>query len=409
MSEILIWAYVVLNLYYVIKYIKKGGMSVFTPVFIVAALSLSTLLPQLTSVYFSSYYPKDAVPRLAFMMVACNWAFFLGFERVEKKQLHIKNVYDIKLDKLPLVILTFSIIGLYSMFASGDSVDGVITANLRGFSQFAYIFSLAYLCNYKKNVTVIIALCLSVYVLIHYAFFEYGSRGTSLVVFMVAFFLLAYNFSQKRKLAQTLTICFLLLGSIVSASISLFRENIIQGANVNIDYVDNFKSSFMQVEAPVVGMDIGNACLLMDYCEKHNSYDYGMIVWNGFVNNYVPKRWVGAELKYSLQTHPEYEKKIPETTYGVTTVTGYFEAFAAWGYLGFMLFFFIGYLLGQIYKRTSFSKLYLILYLYCIGNFPLCFTHNLQYIFARIEMLAIFIFPMLYYWIFKRKIRYNQL
>lgn len=182
----------------------------------------------------------------------------------------------------------------------------------------------------------------------------------------------------------------------------MFRENL-HGEKNNIDYVENFKQAFTHSDTDV-GMDLGNAAILIEYCKNYNSYNYGAIFWNGFVYNYVPERIVGKETKESLQYIPSYEKLIEPLTHGVTTVTGYFEAFATWGYLGFFTFLIIGYIVGIIWTRAKYSSFYMILLLFSLGNIPLMVTHNLQYILQRWELIVLFVIAFCFYALRKKKL-----
>ena len=404
MEMTLIFFYIILNVYYIVKFFRmKNG--VFTPPFLVACISISVILPQLTTIYYSNAYDNSLIPRLAIVMISGNFLFFKGFEFAVKNR-HIKNkIYDLKISKLKYIILLFSLIGFYSIKIGNDgSADGVIQANVRAFSQISLVLSSVYILKEGFSKIIIVSTIFSILPIIYFAFFQYGSRGSSLFLFLLGMYIVVMKYPRLQSKIKILLLAFLTLGSVVSASINAFRQNVIHNGGDNIDYIENFKKSFTESDTDV-GMDLGNAAVLMDYCAKNDSYDYGMSFWNNFIYNYVPGRFVGKSLKESLQTHPDYENKIPIVTHMITTTTGYFSAFGAWGYLGCFLFAFIGFILGKIWKYSFFSNLYLVLYVYTLGNTPLMITHNFQYVFARLEMMFIFIFPVLWYWIYKRNIK----
>lgn len=403
MEMILIVSYIVLNLYYIIKYfrLEKG---VFTPPFLVSCISISVMLPQLTTIYYSSSYDNTLIPRLVIVMISGNYMFVKGFEIAINDPRFKTNILDLHISQIKYVILLFSFVGLYSIKMVNENLaDGVIQANVRAFSQIALVLSSIFLLKERVSKIIILSFICAIIPIVHFAFFVYGSRGSTLFMFLLLMYITVLRFPKFENKIKIIVLIFLTMGSIVSASISTFRENVIHNGRDRIEYFENFKKSFTKSDSEV-GMDLGNAALLMDYCETNGSYDYGFSFWNKFVYNYVPGRFVGQSFKESLQTHPDYEAKIPIVTHMITTTTGYFSAFGAWGYMGCFLFGFIGFVLGKIWKYSFYSNMYLVLYIYTLGNVPLMITHNFQYVFARLEMMFIFIFPILWYWIYRKNI-----
>lgn len=393
MQELLICIYIFVNIAIIIWCIARYDLAAFTPPFIASAISLTVILPQLTTIYFQPMYDNDLLYNLCYTMITCNLAFVVGYDWGIKVNLP-RRIIDVDIERCRLMTLLFSIIGLYSLFTTGD---GVIIALFRSFSQISIILSCVYFLKVRRfSFVVFSALVLSMLNVLNFIFFIYGSRGSSLFLFICIMYTLSLALKKYRSKLNLIMMTFLLAGSIVSSSIADFRNNLIKGDDVEIDFIENFKAGYID-SSSAVGMDLGNAALLIDYSSSNGVYNYGMIVWNGFVYNYVPARFVGESVKSNLTYKTSYDKLIPEITNGITTVTGYFEAFAAWGYVGFLLFGIIGYLFGVIWTRSKYSMLYLILLLYSLGNVPLMITHNLQYILSRWEFLIIFIMPLLYF------------
>lgn len=401
MELILIGLYVLINFIIIWYCLKKWEDGCFTPPFIIATISLSVMLPQLTTIYYVSLYDNYLVYNLAYTMITCNIAFIVGFCKGEKRKMPSK-LLDINLWKCRTIVFISAFAGLGAIVSNIG--DGVIVALFMGFSQIAISYSLVYFLSVRRryNVLYVMAFLLGSFIVLNYTFFVYGSRGSALFFFLAVLYFLYYKKPAYRKVNKYLVVSFLLFGSVLSASISLIRENMKGGKN-NIDYVENFFNAY-QNSTTDVGMDLGNAAVLIDYCVKNDSYNYGAIFWNGFVYNYVPERLVGKDVKESLQYIPEYDKLIKPITHGVTTVTGYFEAFATWGYLGFLTFLITGYLAGIIWSRAKVSRFYMILLLFSLGNIPLMVTHNLQYIYQRWELILMFSFLFCFYALKKRKL-----
>lgn len=400
MDEILIATYIVLNAWIIYYYLKNREDGVFTPPFIISAISLTVMLPQLTTIYYVREYDNSLLPTLCYTMITCNLAFLLGFRKGEKRKLP-RSLYDIDLEKCKFIVFALALSGFGAWLGIGD---GVIVALFMGFSQMAICYGLVYCLTKNNNYSKIycISIVLGCIIVLNYIFFIYGSRGSSLFLFLAFMYFLYLKKPKRKRFFKLLVVGFLLFGSIVSASITLFRQNIHGGKN-NIDYIENFKEGFMHSDSEV-GMDLGNGAILIDYCKKHDSYNYGAIFWNGFVGNFIPERVVGEETKESLQYFASYEKLILPITNGITTVTGYFEAFATWGYLGFFCFFILGYISGVIWTRAKYSNFYMILLLFSLGNFPLMITHNLQYILQRWEQIIMFSAVFCFFALKKKKL-----
>lgn len=399
MNWLLILLYCIVNIY-IVNFYKNKYEGVFSAPFIMAAISLSVMLPQMTTIYYSNRYDNDLIPLLAYIMISCNIAFAVGYKRGYVK-VQDNKFLDIRVEKIKYIVLLSSIAGCFAFAGIGD---GVITALFMAFSQIAICFSLiSFLNNKRVSKIYLISFILGCIIVLNYIFFIYGSRGSALFLFLALLYSAQKRLPRFKKSIRYIVVFFLLVGSIVSASISAFRQNLHGGRN-EIDYWDNFIYSFKHSDTDV-GMDLGNAALLIDYCHKYDSYNYGTIFWDSFVYNFVPARLVGEDVKYNLQNHPDYDKYIEPITNGITTVTGYFEAYATWGMLGFLTFYFIGYVCGFIWSRAKYSNLYLCLLLYSLGNVPLLVTHNLQYVLSRWERIAMFVIAFCWWAVYKNDIK----
>jgi uncharacterized membrane protein YcaP (DUF421 family) len=90
---------------------------------------------------------------------------------------------------------------------------------------------------------------------------------------------------------------------------------------------------------------------------------------------------------------------------GITTITGYGSAFRSFSYFGFILFYILGLIIGKFMYLSNHSNFYLFIYVSCLIVIPNMITHSLQYMFARLEFIYIFLFPILLFFTFKSKNR----
>ncbi len=118
--------------------------------------------------------------------------------------------------------------------------------------------------------------------------------------------------------------------------------------------------------------------------QEAGKYEFGVQHWNGLVFNFVPAQLVGADVKQGLMLPMVYSWKLAFEKYnyvaGVgTTWTGYLDAFSSWGWLGFMKFWLIGWLMGILYRRAMWgSFLSMLLYIYLLGPAMHAISHGTQ-------------------------------
>lgn len=390
--------FVLLNVWLLFRYYKRP-MGVFEPPFLMACISLTVLLPQFTSIYFVDFYPNSLIPLLGYTMISGNLFFTIGYERsiAKYENRRSESIIELRYDNISIGVFLFiaTAFACYSLkLYDMPNADMVAAANFKGMAFLAVALSLiAYKRTNKKKYLIWFAIA-SIPV-INFIFFIKGSRGDSLVLFLnILFFLSLYD--KWRGKAKKLAFIFLLLGSVLSASITMVRQNI-HGDEYegNTNVWENYKESFVQNEF-MHGMDLGNAALLIDYSYENSSYRFGLSFWNNFVYNYVPKRFFGEDFKRSLMLEDDYEDEVEAITCGVTTTTCYSDAFHSFSIFGFVLFFIVGYGLGYVMTRIFISDFYLFLYFQIIGFIPVTFTHSMQYLFARFEYIFIFILPFMF-------------
>ncbi|TDS13730.1 hypothetical protein [Sphingobacterium paludis] len=395
MSVILIWIYVLLNVFFIVRYFRiKSGT--FQAPFLMAGVSLGVLLPQLTTYYLSPVYDNELLYLLLFVMITGNASFVYGFERGKSRAIP-KSIMTLNMnDTLVYLNLFFAILGCLSVLIyRDDNSDFVIGAFLKAFAQFSFFTSLILVVYYKPNTFVYLALILSFATIFNFAFLVKGSRSDSLLLGLAI--LLFLNFYKGfNKKVKYFTLGMFLFGAVFSASITMIRNYIKDGEAFGDSFYENFTESFSEDGTEqTLGMDIANAAKGIAYCWENMEYDYGLQLWNGFVYNFVPKRLVGEDIKNSLTYENGYTQKLPTWTHGVTTMTGYASAFASFSVFSFLFFFAVGYIYGWIWKYSAYSTYYLLLYFWQVTWLHAFFSHGMQLFFGRLESFFIFLFPIL--------------
>ena len=152
-------------------------------------------------------------------------------------------------------------------------------------------------------------------------------------------------------------------------------------------------------------MDLGNGALLIKYTKDNMNYDFGLFLWNDIVTWYCPSFLFGKDGKESLKILDYNTSYIRRVTHGITTCTSYYFAFAAFSYLGFVLFYAVGFMLGFIWNRAKYSLLFLTLYLSLMYNLPNLASHGFSYIIGNIETFLLFCVPVIYPYIYSKQLR----
>lgn len=154
----------------------------------------------------------------------------------------------------------------------------------------------------------------------------------------------------------------------------------------------------------VHGMDLGNGALFIKHTKDHLAYNFGLFLWDDIVTWYFPSFIFGKDGKQALMLAGEEDDYIESVTHNVSTETGYYQAFSAFSYLGFIMFYAIGYVFGFIWKRTRESSLYLIVYLCFMFYIPSLASHGFSFVMGQIETFIIFCLPIIYRFTFLKRI-----
>lgn len=398
---IYILIYFVVNIYILLKYYKQD-MGIYKAPFLLAFMSIG-MVSQLTTIYYLPYYDNALLPALCYTMITCNIAFVAGYIRGEKK----KNAQTIlqlnsKITILKFILILFCILGLFStIIYNQDDIDYVLGSAFKTFSFLSLSLAVVMINKSKLTKFIITILILSVISISYFAFFVKVSRTDTFILILILSFALSIYTPLYRKIIKQLTIAFLFIGIIMSASISDLRKAKQISHHVSIEnYKKNFINGFTNINKQdaiyAVGMDLGNAALGINHYIKKSGYDYGFSLWDALIFCYVPKRFVGERNKESLYLFPQ--KKILETsfTHKITTMTGYFDAFSYFSYAGFLIFFIMGYINGIIWTRLKFSDYYFYLYLLTFGYIPIIISHGIQYYIPKLAFFLVIVTPLLY-------------
>jgi hypothetical protein len=233
---------------------------------------------------------------------------------------------------------------------------------------------------------------------------------------LIAYVLIGLWLVRRMVLPRWVLVCGLVAGMLLINSIGIYRSimadkeeplgNRIREA-VSADYL--VRSKVLLEEG---GGDFDNYVYLRQVVAEDRRFDWGLAHWNGLVFNYVPAQIVGQELKRALMIPLQDDaKERTKERYGHRfgtggTVTGYMDAFASFGWMGWVKFAVIGWIMGVLYRHAMRDRfLGQLLYVYMFNAAMHAISHGTQTILVS-QWVYFFVlgYPVLYW----AKVRNNE-
>lgn len=371
---------------------------------IAALISLFSIGPQMIQTLVNPFFNKTILPIFFLFISICLISFHLGFKKGMVMKSEITKLRQLEAGDNKYICIIFCIFGFIALLAYKGIIGGmdwVIAGFLQSLGVISIFLSFNKIKNYglKDSKLYIIILLISTWCVIDYAFNIKGSRTRIFYIIIFTCLYLSRIYPIKAKLICNLVLYVFILGSVASFSMGDYRKDIDKPFLERISLeqiVQNYKLNlFGQIKVSLNGQDLYNGAQYADFCWETNNYNYGLFIWNGLVFNYIPQRFVGQNVKDSLMSPLEDREKVNSLTHGVTTVTGFGEAFAAYSIFGGLIFYVIAFFFGRWWQRSFISDFYLMLYAYSIMYLAPLITHGIVYFISPLVFFWIVIFPIL--------------
>lgn len=285
------------------------------------------------------------------------------------------------------------------LLLSGFS-EGIATFNnfFVNFIKIAFILSVFHFYRNKSKIALIFAL---ISVIVYYvpSIFIFFKRGAIMELICIPLIIRYFYTSKSFSSLSILTFFFLAFVFFLNTSsirnITTTNENISLSNFSDLNYFkgldDFFNKGTSEVKAGVI---------FISHVAKTSNYDFGLYHWNRLVFNFFPAQIFGKYAKESLQFQFISSKNSVNkySMYEIgdgTTVTGFSDSYASFGFFGFIKFYLIGFVMGSILKKSLLQSFYFqLLYVFLFVSSLHTLTHNTQWILSTFIYFIIFIYPV---------------
>jgi hypothetical protein len=357
--------------------------------------------PQAVGGYFNrDAYPFGAYADCLLFASLCMVGFWLGFKMVLFKAIR-KSWLDAPFDlsRLYLAGVGLCVFGFYfqwklwslpeEMLAetqwSGAAVKYLFFASI--FKVGFLVLWLVYLSQDKIVAPRLLIFILPCLFLISSAALLRGRRAE--MMNLASYILVSLWFVRRFTIPRGLLIVGLAGGLILVNAIGTYRaimknkdtslsERLAQASNA--DYLASSRRSMGES-----GSEFKNYIFYRQAVVDSGFYDFGFEHWDRAVFNFVPAQIVGRELKESLML--EYLQEVDLQAYALeayghprktgSTSTGFYDAYASFGWFGVIKFIIIGNIMGVLYKYAMCGYfLPQLLYVYLLGTAMHAVSHG---------------------------------
>ena len=345
---------------------KRGGTLEFP--FLVTWVFLLWMLPQAIAVSKISGIPEEAVDRLFGMMLLCFVGLIMGFQVGRRKGLKVVAAIDfISLRKLAVVSILFG--AVFAILLKNVSEEELASSNWSG-RTVAFLFlsqpmfyggalSLALYLRKKDKVLLVFGACALLVVL---GQIVVGGRRGPLVQFGLATGCILY-FLRGFEVPKAIFVVCIFVAAIFTNGIGIYRKTVYDGQQygTNIDIAETGSrvvnglfavlEKYDELLLPTDCPEVLNATMFMQTIENANIIDFGTDVWDHLVHTFFPGQILGRELKAALQINwfGKIYKASGHKNAAGSTVTGLTDAYQSFRWLGFIKFFFVGYIMGFLW------------------------------------------------------------
>lgn len=387
--------------------------------FLVAAVCLGWVLPQLLGLAAHPFLPRGGLEKTILMAILCLAGSWLGYEKNRRAaQLF---AWEFNHRRLLGGSAAMTLVGAFFFYQVGQ-LAAEVTADVGG--QWTGIITIyvffAQLLSFGMALALVLftrkpdwpTLALVIFGLVFYIdrILIAGRRAAMVELGMMV--LLAFWFNRRLLPPRWAMVVTVFLGVLVINSIGDYRSVMLgkdrttwSGAGVSeildIDYLGNIKR-MATGEAP--NFELTNAVMNIAAADRTLRFDFGLSHWNGLVQRYVPAQWVGHEFKQylSFDLGDQARRVFGHRAYTGTTSTGLSDAFLSFWFFGAFKFLLIGLIMCRWYRAALQGQIVAqLVVILAITPALHAITHSTHSFFVIFLQLGVFLLPV--FWFARRR------
>lgn len=381
--------------------------------FLAAVVFLGWMFPQLLGLTNNPWLIPAALDKTIFMAILCLAATWAGYNANHRPATMLNWNYDY--DRLLRGAIVMMMVGGFFFYQvtllaseAGTSWTGIITIYVFFSSLLTFGFALALILFLNRATwpSLFAVFCGLIFyfdrIVIHgrrAAMAEFG--------FMI---LLALWFNRRWTPSRLVMVTALVIGALVVNSIGDYRRTMLGesymtgsygyvGAGLddilNIDFFGNLRDI---AKGDSGNFELTNAAMDIEAADQTLQFDYGLSLWNAFVNNYVPAQWVGKEFKQAITVRlgADTRRILGHNPHTGSTLTGLSDAFKSFWYFGAIKFFIIALILNRWYRAAIQGNIAgQLVVMLTIGAALHAITHSTHHFFTVFLQLTVFLLPVL--------------
>lgn len=334
--------------------------------------------PQLTECYF--IVRPDILAPTVFYIALCMLMLLAGCSfRLKGKPVQnpLKSIFDEQyLALYSICFIVLATIGLIKLWGSDTSSSSQFSGKDVAYNflfttyRYALIFSSV---GYFKTRKRIYKILVSISILFFLDRIFIAGRRTDLVYLAIGLGI-PYIYYTKAKLKLILIVPIILFAFEALSLLVAVRTATLNGAGFGSIFAGNTLPSIAEIQAAkkkVDNYDVHSpemqACIYgMRTVMRNDSYDYGAGYWNALIQDFVPAQIVGSEFKQSLKIPTKSDSIVGYKILKGSTMTGFYDSFKAFGYLGCLVFFIIGWFMSTLYRKAMNGDTFNMIFYLCI-------------------------------------------
>jgi hypothetical protein len=381
---------------------RRGGIYEYP--FLAGAIAVTFLLPQLPGLADNMFLPADGFAKTLAFTIACVAMVPIGWRWASRPL--IATPTPLSEARLLIASAALSAAGAGFYVAVGRlppetivsvQISGVPVILLFFSRMLVFGFAIAALCAVRRPSWPWLAIVVGDSLLYLDRIVVTGKRAEALEFVLIL--AMAFWFQRGLALPRILVVLGLVIGALGMTSTGEYREITRRGetpgleALSRIDVAANFETLLS-----AGGYEFQNAIMQIDLVSRTQGYDYGLFHWNELIWAFVPSQVFGDATKRSLMIETaDVTDRFYQPVTG-TTNTGVADAFGSFGYLGFVKFFVVAWLLRRLHCSASLGDATSqIIYMLSLVPAMNVLSHHTQWIVNAWVQMAIFLGPALLY------------